>query len=63
MSGLPLSTIGRWYDPISERWITPVQRGPQTVQWYTDRGSALDADHRVEAERIWDALLDCCSRG
>jgi hypothetical protein len=55
--------IGKWYDPISERWIAP--REARTIA-ANDRSSAKqapEAHKREEAQRIWNLLVDCCARG
>lgn len=54
--------IGRWYDPISERWIVP--RQAHTVGY--DRSipeKGLETRKREEQQRIWNLLVDCCARG
>ncbi len=54
--------IGKWYDPISERWIVP----RQTHIAAFDRSSAEnvpEANKREETQRIWNLLVDCCARG
>lgn len=53
--------IGKWYDPISERWIVP--REARAVAGY-GRSNAEKApeDHaKGEAQRIWQLLVDCCA--
>lgn len=53
--------IGKWFDPISERWIEP--REPIAE---FDRSSAEKVPEtraREEAQRIWQLLVDCCARG
>ena len=56
--------IGRWYDPISERWFEP-----RTVAYAADfqQGAKISPDgneHQlIEVQRIWELLVDCCARG
>ncbi|QIP04725.1 hypothetical protein [Bradyrhizobium symbiodeficiens] len=53
--------IGKWYDPISERWIVP--REARAIAGY-GRSNAEKApeDHaKGEAQRIWQLLVDCCA--
>lgn len=40
---------GKWYDPISERWIAPREN------------HVLELQRTVEIQRIWRALVDCCA--
>jgi len=53
--------IGKWYDPISERWVVPRQTradyGRSSVEKVPE-GHARD-----EAQRIWRLLVDCCAGG
>ncbi|RTE94855.1 hypothetical protein [Bradyrhizobium sp. LVM 105] len=55
--------IGKWYDPISERWIVP--RETHTIVRYGQPGAekAPDGHERGETQRIWQLLVDCCARG
>ncbi|MGY3034439.1 hypothetical protein ACVIIV_003609 [Bradyrhizobium sp. USDA 4354] len=55
--------IGKWYDPISERWIVP--RETPTID-ACDRSSAekvRETHKREEAQRIWELLVDSCASG
>ncbi|KYG24393.1 hypothetical protein SE92_32505 [Bradyrhizobium sp. AT1] len=53
--------IGKWYDPISERWIVPRQT-PGIVGYARSRAEkAPEAHERREAQRIWQLLVDCCA--
>jgi len=54
--------IGKWYDPISERWIVP--RETRTMGYDQSTTEKVPETHeRREAQRIWDLLVDCCARG
>lgn len=52
--------IGKWYDPISERWIVP--RETRAMAGYGRPGAekAPEPHEKREAQRIWDLLVDCC---
>jgi len=54
--------IGKWYDPISERWIVP-RAASAVVAPPSSRDSLLDITRKGNAERIWSLLVDCCARG
>jgi hypothetical protein len=58
-----LINIGKWYDPISQRWILPREAIPATIppHWSAERG--VEVRKKSETQRIWDALVDCCARG
>jgi hypothetical protein len=47
--------IGRWYDPISERWFEP-----HNVAYIPDLQQG--AKKLIEVQRIWQLLVDCCAR-
>ena len=53
--------IGKWYDPISERWIAP--REARTIAGYGQSGAdkVTESHERREAQRIWQLLGDCCA--
>lgn len=53
--------IGKWYDPISERWIVP--RASRAIAGYGQTGveKLPQRYERCEAQRIWDLLVDCCA--
>ncbi|WP_049820340.1 hypothetical protein [Bradyrhizobium japonicum] len=55
--------IGKWYDPISERWIVP--REMHAIVRYGRPGAEKVAEghERGETQRIWQLLVDCCARG
>jgi hypothetical protein len=55
--------IGKWYDPISERWIVP--RETHTIAGYGQSGAEKVPEGREKgkAQRIWQLLVDCCARG
>ncbi|WP_212092142.1 hypothetical protein [Bradyrhizobium tunisiense] len=52
--------IGKWYDPISERWIEP--RETRAIAGYDQSSAekAPESHERGEAQRIWQLLVDCC---
>lgn len=53
--------IGKWYDPISERWIVP--RETRAIAGY-DQSSTEKVPERHEkgeTQRIWELLVDCCA--
>jgi hypothetical protein len=53
--------IGKWYDPITQRWIVPREVISAAIcQLSSER--VLEV-HKSEAQRIWDALVDCCAHG
>jgi hypothetical protein len=57
--------IGRWYDPISEQWIVPPETSSKPHLSATDDEKSTPAEkakelRRIEAQRIWEAILDCC---
>jgi hypothetical protein len=52
--------IGKWYDPISERWIVPRQMPPVAACAQPDVQLVPETRDR-EAQRIWDLLVDCCA--
>jgi hypothetical protein len=54
-------TLGRWYDPISERWIEPRDRRTATSPRAEDE-SAFESRRTQQVDRIWRALVDCCAR-
>ncbi|WP_375305110.1 hypothetical protein WI560_23770 [Bradyrhizobium sp. A11] len=53
--------IGKWYDPISERWIVP--RETHAIVRYGRSGAEPEGQERRETQRIWQLLVDCCARG
>jgi hypothetical protein len=57
-----LISLGKWYDPISERWITPREPRRETSSSQMSANHVLEFERTVEIQRIWQALLDCCAR-
>lgn len=59
------TTIGKWYDPISQRWIVPREIRPAAAHLQSSEQKLLETcksgDTRAEAQRIWDLLVDCCA--
>jgi hypothetical protein len=54
--------IGKWYDPVSERWIVP--RETRTLGYGQPNPEKVpETQERRETQRIWDLLVDCCARG
>ena len=58
--------IGKWYDPISERWFVPrdmvsVVACSQPCERDLMEIRRLTDVQRAEAQRIWDLLVDCCA--
>lgn len=54
-------TPGKWYDPISERWIAPrevysVASCPLAIE-----NHVLEMQRSIEIQRIWRLLVDCCA--
>lgn len=61
------TTIGKWYDPISQRWIVPREIRPAAAHLQSSEQKRLDRckkrDNSGETQRIWDLLVDCCAGG
>ncbi|PJG54350.1 hypothetical protein CVM73_16240 [Bradyrhizobium forestalis] len=55
--------IGKWYDPISERWIVPRETPAIAACDRSSAEKAPETHKREEAQRIWELLVDCCARG
>jgi hypothetical protein len=53
--------LGKWYDPISERWIAPRQLRPEAISPPSSANHVLEFERTVELQRIWRALVDCCA--
>jgi hypothetical protein len=53
--------IGKWYDPISERWIVPRETDSTTTCAQSSAERAVEIKRRTEAQRIWELLVDCCA--
>ncbi|WP_298244408.1 hypothetical protein [uncultured Bradyrhizobium sp.] len=58
MTGL---NIGKWYDPISERWIAPREISAVAGYGQPSAEKVPDGYERGEAQRIWQLLVDCCA--
>jgi hypothetical protein len=57
--------IGKWYDPISERWYALQKPASMSIPQSRERRvehQGNEANH-VESQRIWELLVDCCARG
>ncbi|EJN15565.1 hypothetical protein PMI42_00857 [Bradyrhizobium sp. YR681] len=54
--------LGKWYDPISERWIAPRAPRLQTAPCHATENHILELEKTIEVQRIWRALVDCCAR-
>jgi hypothetical protein len=57
-----LVTLGKWYDPISERWIAPREPLREATATQASENHVLELQRTVEVQRIWRALVDCCAR-
>ncbi|MET4799361.1 hypothetical protein [Bradyrhizobium sp. LB11.1] len=53
---------GKWYDPISERWIVPHEFHSAAPSARTSENHVLEMQKSVEIQRIWRLLVDCCAR-
>ena len=51
-------SIGKWYDPISERWITPSEAKPAGGRSPSEPETSPDVRTRCETQRIWNLLVD-----
>jgi hypothetical protein len=54
---------GKWYDPISERWIAPREMPSQLTSPEPSANHVLELQKTLEIKRIWRALVDCCANG
>ncbi|WP_445221845.1 hypothetical protein ACKWRH_19070 [Bradyrhizobium sp. Pa8] len=54
--------LGKWYDPISERWIAPRQSRLEEISSPANENHVLELQRTIEVKRIWRALVDCCAR-
>ncbi|MGX4772302.1 hypothetical protein ACWAUC_21220 [Bradyrhizobium guangdongense] len=54
-------TPGKWYDPISERWIAPREHHSAARSSHATENHVLELQKNVEIQRIWRALVDCCA--
>jgi len=57
-----LINLGKWYDPISERWIAPRETRLEAPSSHASENDVLELQRTIEAQRIWRALVDCCAR-
>ncbi len=55
--------IGKWYDPITQRWIVPREANPIAIFSQANTEKGMDRHESAEAQRIWELLVDCCGRG
>jgi hypothetical protein len=62
-SGVTETIIGKWYDPISQRWIVPREAPPVAGYSQSNPEKGLETRASGEAQRIWDLLVDCCACG
>ena len=53
--------LGKWYDPISERWVAPRERRSATPSPHASENHVLEMQRSVEIQRIWRLLVDCCA--
>lgn len=51
-------SIGKWYDPISERWIAPPEAKSEGDRPRPDTETSSDVRNSREAQRIWNLLVD-----
>jgi len=56
-----LVSPAKWYDPISERWIAPRQMRPDATSPPSGVNHILEFERTLEVQRIWRALVDCCT--
>ena len=54
--------LGKWYDPISERWIAPREPCIEATSSHATENHVLELERTIEVQRIWRALVDCCAR-
>ncbi|WFU77748.1 hypothetical protein QA645_24690 [Bradyrhizobium sp. CIAT3101] len=54
--------LGKWYDPISERWIAPRELHPVPTSRHASENHVLELQRSVEIQRIWRTVVDCCAR-
>jgi hypothetical protein len=55
--------IGKWYDPISERWIKTREVLPVTAGLPSNTEKVVEIRQAERARRIWQLLVDCCADG
>ncbi|MBC9876208.1 hypothetical protein G8O24_02475 [Bradyrhizobium sp. INPA01-394B] len=54
-------TPGKWYDPISERWVAPRECRSDVKSPHPTENHVLEMQRSVEIQRIWRLLVDCCA--
>ncbi|MCG2630312.1 hypothetical protein L6654_27145 [Bradyrhizobium sp. WYCCWR 13023] len=54
-------TPGKWYDPISERWIAPREFHVVAPSPHASENHVLEMQRSIEIQRIWRLLVDCCA--
>jgi hypothetical protein len=52
---------GKWYDPISERWVAPRELHPAVPCRHASENHVLEMQRSIEIQRIWRLLVDCCA--
>jgi len=57
------TSIGKWYDPISERWFAPHETKSGGDRPRSEPEAGPDVRTVCETQRIWNLLVDCCARG
>jgi hypothetical protein len=53
--------LGKWYDPISERWIAPRELHSVAIPSHVSENQILELQRTIEIQRIWRLLVDCCA--
>jgi hypothetical protein len=61
--GVSELNIGKWYDPISQRWIVPRELPSNAPRWQARAETVLKIQTGEKTQRIWELLVDCCARG
>lgn len=54
-------TPGKWYDPISERWIAPRELHVVAPFPHASENHVLETQRSIEIQRIWRLLVDSCA--
>ena len=54
-------TPGKWYDPISERWIVPREFRVVAPSPRASENHVLEMQRSIEIQRIWRLLVDSCA--
>ncbi len=52
---------GKWYDPISERWIAPRELHVVPPSPHASENHVLEMQRSIEIQRIWRLLVDSCA--